>query len=551
MSVALQQSMSAKHSIKRIPFPDLYDLPSQLANTAGVFKKSLTEHAFLHMIRDVAINHYGSMYANDQSDFIAEVANTDDSLVRRRKTIYGGALSYQTTQYNVGVYNPDRISIDIYEKMRRHAQIALSLAVIKKPIEHVNFLVDCDSQEVKALVTWNLNNIYSTLVRDLLLSIDFGVSFNEKVWVKIPSLIIKTRNTDGKLKVVYKGETLALKTFVIHPTTITLLLDKNGELIGIKQTPITGGFSTVTVKRRKLVIKVNDMEFGNWWGNPRLKSAYTWWFWSEVVLQFMIKYLERKSSPATIVEAPPGFTTDRNGQMVNNFDLALQIGASLTSHAIGVLPRELDNNGKSRWDIHYLMDEQRLFAFIEVLSYLNKMISRSLWVLDSVTSDQGDGTSFAAADSRTDIHLVIEEALIRELEQVLNADVVPDIVKYNFPPERRATCTVTIEKLTITRKLMLKEIVMKSLGVINQFARDGGLFKILPDLPSILKLLEIPTARIEDLVDFENWKPAENNDSTDTPADDDVTQEEKVKENNKDKKRVLRPKQVKRKKTAA
>jgi hypothetical protein len=173
--------------------------------------------------------------------------------------------------------------------------------------------------------------------------------------------------------------------------------------------------------------------------------------------------------------------------------------------------------------------------------------------LDSVGSKESNsGTS--NNDTNTDMHLVIEESIIRELEKVINIDVIPDMVSLNFPPERRAQCTVTIEKLTITRKLMLKELLMKLMGVINQFARDGGLFRVLPDFAEILKLLEIPMANIGDVIDLKKWsagnKKPPGGDKAAVPEDD-ISKEEKIKENNKDKNRSPRTRTEKRKKTAA
>lgn len=551
MSVAT--SVDNRDNIVRYPFPNINDLPLGLRAGARILKDKLDYSTYNHLLRDLAITHFSSMFATDKEQFWQELGDETDVATKRRKSLYGGALQIQKTNdnaFNMGVYNPDKISPVVYERMRMHAQISLSMAIAKMPIEHVSFSVDSDSQEVKALVDWNLRKIYPEMISDLLLGLDYGVSILEKAWVKIKNLILTTKNADDQKEVVYANdETWMLKTYGIHPTSYTLNLDKNGELLGIKQSTSDWN-KPVTIKRRKLVVYTNDKEYGNYYGISRLKRAYTWWYWAEIVLQFMIRYLERRSSPSTVVTAPEGSSTDKDGNQVHNHLIGLQLGVGLMANSVGVLPYAPDpTTGKNMWDVKYLSDEQRAFMFVEVLHFFNTMISRSLWVLDNVGSQGGSTGTSNTTDTRTDVTLMIEEAVIRSLENIINTDVIPDIVLNNFPPERRAACLVTIEKLTVTRKLMLKELLMKVLGNINQFARDGALVKVFPDFKEMLKILEIPFAKIEDIINLDSWEPGGGGGDSDT-EDDDITKEEKVDENNKDKKRSERSRIEKRKKAA-
>ena len=548
------ESTEQHRVIKRVPFPHSTDLPRGLQPAAKSLKGSLSEHAYKHFLRDISIHHYGNLFLQDKNGFFAELDESENKAAKRRKSMYAGALQVlKSTKgtYDLGIYNPDRITVEVYDRMRRHSQVALGLALIKKPIEHVTFSVHSESDEVKALIHWNLKKIYRELISDLLLSVDYGASFLEKTYTKIPNLVLKRRLPDGSVEVLYEGETQALKTYSIHPNSLKVVINKKGEFLGVLQVPTNGGWGKkVAIKRRKLVFKINEMEFGNWWGTSRLKAAYTWWYWSELCLQFMMRYLERKASPPVVVVAPEGQSHDSSGKLVNNFDMALGIGTGLTSNAVGVLPNEIDSkSGKQLWDIKYLMDDQRVFMFIEVLVYFNKMISRSLWVPDNVGTQDGS-SGFSVTDARTDIHLVIEEALIGELETTINNQIIPDLVKKNFPPERRAAASVSIEKLTVTRKLMLKELLMKMLGTVNQFASKGGLFKTMPDFGSILTMLEIPSAPIGEMIDFSGWDTS-STPSGDDNGDDDNTSKEKEDDNNKDKKRRPRTRGEKRPKVAA
>jgi len=542
---------SANTVIQRIPYPEVTDLPAELQGFARNMKGMVDSSIYNDLLRDLAINHYSQLYATDQAGFIAELEEEKlGSSARKRKTIYGGALQSSSLSGGAGVFNPDKIPVKTYERMQRDAQLSLGLALIKKPIEHVNFSVECSSDAVKSVVDWTLQKIYVRLIRDLLTGIDFGRAYLEKTWKRIKRLVLKKQVTSGdglKEEVVFDGEFLLLWPYSMHPSTYKVLLDKHGELTGIKQSKTSGG--SVKIKRSKLITFVQDMQFGNWYGISRLKNAYTWWYWGEVIFQFMIRYLERKASPPLIIKAPLGYSVDSSGAQVNNFVLGLRIGNSMVSNAVGVLPNVFDSNGKSLWDMQYLMDDQRVFMFIEVLNFINIMKTRSLLVPDNVAIQQGQEGSFASADAHSDIHFVLEESLLREFEQILNSQVVPYIVKYNFAPELRVACKVKIEKLTLTRKLLLKEVFNKMLGVINQFARDGAKPTLVPDIASIADILEIPVTPIKNVFDLSGWdagKPPND----DNDGKDDIAQEEDEDENNKGKKRTPRTRQQKRKRVA-
>jgi hypothetical protein len=210
------------------------------------------------------------------------------------------------------------------------------------------------------------------------------------------------------------------------------------------------------------------------------------------------------------------------------------------------------------------MDDQRIFMFIEVLTFCNTMMSRAMLVPDTVATQTSKGGSFSQSDAHADVHLMNEESLLREVEDVINNQLVPWIVKYNFAPEERVKCTVKLEKLTLTRKQLLKEVFNKMMGVINQMARDGAIPLVMPDLGAIANALEIPVTKSENVFDLSTWAPGggrgggDNNDTTPTDgsgnpdATVDIDQQEKQDANNKerDTKRPPQDRGIRRKRVA-
>jgi len=553
------QTMSNRHRgpntvVHRVPYPELTDIPSGLRGFARSLKGMVDTHAYMSLLRELAVQHYGQMYASDQSTWIAEVSDeTLGSAARRRKTAYAGALREAQSGLATGQYNPDQISYEVYERMAKDAQITLGLSLIKKPIEHVNISVESPSEPVKALVQWTFDKIYTQMVRDLLMAMNNGHSYLEKTWQRVKNLKLKKRKRSAEEtveEIVYDGEALLLVPYAIHPSSYRIFIDKYGELKHIQQ---GGHGATKVLKRSKLITYINDMQYGNWFGIARLKPAYTWWYWGEIVLQFMLRYLERKASPPVLVRAPIGQSTGSDGAFMNNFELGLKFGNGLISNSVGVIPNVYDpKSGKPLWDVEYLADDQRAIMFIEVLQYINVMKLRALQVPDTVAIQNNQQGSYGQSDAHSDIHLMLEESIIREIESVLNNQVVPYVVKYNFPPEDRASCKVKIEKLTLTRKSMLKEIYAKMLGVINQAMRDGGRPLILPDMMAIADILEIPMAPTIDVIELgDKNTPTTGDPSSDSkPKNDTITKEEKVVDNNKGKQRTERSRQEKRKRIA-
>ena len=85
----------------------------------------------------------------------------------------------------------------------------------------------------------------------------------------------------------------------------------------------------VKIPTNKSFIFTNDKgeSFGNLFGTSRLKAVYEVWYWWVALIQFMLRYYERKGSPPIIVRYPPGKSRDGT----ENADSALSLGKSMMS----------------------------------------------------------------------------------------------------------------------------------------------------------------------------------------------------------------------------
>jgi len=159
-----------------------------------------------------------------------------------------------------------------------------------------------------------------------------------------------------------------------------------------------------------------NADFGNFFGQSRLKPAYKPWYWKEVISQFMLRYFERRGSPATVVTHPIGGGIDVDGNEYDNTEIALRIGQNLVENSVVTLPFEPNKEGVNQWELAYLQDEKRGEMFVEALNYLGAQILRSMLVPERVMTQDLSTGSFSMASSHAEIFLLSQEGLVAEME---------------------------------------------------------------------------------------------------------------------------------------
>lgn len=445
----------------------------------------------------------------------------------------------------VGEYNPDKIPISTYEKMRLDPTIALATSFIELQILAQNFRIDCADPKVAAVVEAVIRPIYRNTLKSMLRAVQFGFAVGEKVYKKVKLKVI-IEDEKGESKVIHNKYTVVIdRVKFAHPSSIKIERDEKTEEIKyvIQKKDYLNGSKEIEpkVKIQKCIWFAHDDEYGNVFGNSRYKAAYQPWYFGQIILQFMLRYLERRGAPAAKGRAPFGSTTNSDGEKVNNIDVILEAANALISNSAVAIPSQFDKNGKQLWDIELVEDEQRGDMFIETLRLLNLLKTRALFVPDKVGVSEGSSTN-ATAESHLDVHLLAEEALIQMCEDCLNNQLIPDILAFNFPPSKQIPCYLKIERLNYSKRTLLRDVLIRMLMLYSGSIRDGNWPSWLPNVKDISKFLEVPGAETPKLFlpkdedDDKNDKPDDDEDDEDEDDEDgdNGVDDQKIKDRNKD-----------------
>lgn len=397
----------------------------------------------------------------------------------REVASHGGALSMVAPLDFLGVYNPDNITIDIYNKMGMNPQLSAGLKLIKLPILGQSYSFNCESKEIAEFVTNIIRPLWIGLMGASLTSVDYGFAAFEKVW----------QIEDGKY--VYK------KFKSLYPEWIQIKTDKKDNFTGLVQR-FKGDDVVIPLNKSLVFTSDRGNSFGNLFGISRLKICYETWYWWVSVMQFMLRYFEKKGTPSVVVRFPPGKA--RDGTF--NADTALKIGKALISETAVALSSQLYESSKEKkWDVSLLADDKRGEMFISIMNYFDSKLLRGLFIPERVfTQDSSQTGSYAISKVHADMFLLGEEALIVEQEDHINKYILRDLVKFNFG-EKAPVCTVKIERITDARKLFYKDVFM---AMVKQGTA-------IPAVEEISKVIGIPAEAAEPFKEMPNVKNDKQN----------------------------------------
>lgn len=455
---------------------------------------------------DFLSEHFDNEIVRDFAWFLAENVTVDKISSFGERTFHGGLLGTINQNSSQGVYNPDEIPFEIYEKMARDPQIALGLALLTLPIIARPWSFECNDRKIQIFMHHIFEKHIRKILKYLLTSLKYGYSVNEKVFQRV-NMKIEDIDEDGKKTVLFNGKVITYKKIKsLHPSSVNVMMDNKDNLNGFVQ--FTSKSPFIRIPKSKALWFANDNEFGNWYGKSRLKNIYKVWYWGELLQQFMLRYFERKGSPTTIVFAPPGESVDSSGNRVSNLDVAARIGRMVTENSVVTLPSAF-KDGNKMWDMVHLQDDKRGEMFVEALNFIDVKKLRGLLIPER-TLTQGESGSFSMASAHTDVFWLQEEGLISDLEDVVNEQLVEPILQLNFAPGEMTPCRYKIDELNWDRKTLVKDVLDKVFSYLSTVARQGKVPKSLPDISEMLKILEIPEGTFDSLL-FDGIEPLQSN----------------------------------------
>jgi len=369
---------------------------------------------------------------------------------------HGGPLSQiaGAIQSYAGQYNPDDISVDTYNKLRMNAQIAAGLKVIKLPIIGQQWTTVCDDKDIGEFIDQLLRPMWYNLLTSTLTAVDFGFAAHEIVY-DVQDI---TLNRKYEKKSFFNKKAVVWKKFKsLYPDTVNIKLDEMENFDGIVQKWV-GNNIRIPVEKSFIFTHDKGDSFGNLFGVSRLKPAYDCWYWWISLVQFMMRYFERKGTPPVIVKFPLGQTKDGT----DHADIALEMGKALIGESVIAIPSTTYENTPPKWDLNYLLDDKRGEMFLSALTFFENKMLRGMFVPErTITQDSSSKAgSYSLSQTHADMFLLGEEALLVDIENQLNKYVVRRLIEYNFGA-KAPQCYIKIERITEARKGFLKDVFME------------------------------------------------------------------------------------------
>lgn len=383
-------------------------------------------------------------------------------------------LTTLTAAY-VGQFTPGAVGVETKKRMRLDPQIALGLAAIKAPIMNVardgGWWLEGGADEVRIVITELIRPLVRALFRSCLNAVEFGHQAHEKVW--------ELRRLRGTAFFAYK------KLKDLEPGTFELLADDFGRYAGLMQPHMD-----TPIPPEKTFVMTLGKEWGNLYGRGRLDAAYEPWYWSSVIYLFANRYFERKADPVVKAYGPPEVRRNpKTGADEHTLDALNSTLASLRSSGSITLPDERDDHGNRRWDVEYLLDDQRGEMFRSYLEHLDAKKLRALFVPERSLTQDGSVGSHAAAKQYADTFLLMEAGLLQDIVAHVNEFILRPLADVNFG--MAASDGLRFATAAISRQN--DEILADVLRLVVEAEKNGSKLAELVDRLKLLEQLSVPT----------------------------------------------------------
>ena len=354
-----------------------------------------------------------------------------------------------------GKFNPDDIGIATYKHMfHTDAQIKAAFSLIRLALLSRRWKVTSleASTEVVDYIKYNFEHVDSRIngvVSNILTSVLYGFSVSEIVWNLID---------EGK----YKGKIGLDKIKTLDPESITFDVDIKGNLKRVLQARATMSFEKpIILPLAKLIIHTENKEFGNYYGNSRLRSIYKNWFIKENLLKFWNIALERWGQPLVIGTVP---TKDDLTLMKSILD-NLQNKSSIAK--------------TEGWDIAALetgIGRSSGGDYSDAIKYHNAQMLKGMLVPQLMIDAGQGGGSFALGQTQFDIFTIMIQNLENDIAGIVENFLIKPLVTMNFGdqksfPEFQYEPLTKQELFNLARTfaLLVKNGVV---GADEQFMRD-------------------------------------------------------------------------------
>lgn len=318
------------------------------------------------------------------------------------------------TAYNPDVFAMRKGGLYLYDKMRRDEQIKVCqwikrLAVLCSgwDVDPVSDdPVDVEAAEFVKDVFKRLRGTFDEKVKNILSGMDFGYSITEKVWGYI-------EDGDFRGRIGLK----ALKTRKPHEWDFDA--DEYGNLRKKGLWQLNGQYK---YDPAKFVVYTHGREFDNWYGMSDLQAAYRAWWSKDIIIRFWNTFLEKYGMGIPLLKPKEGkkidepmYTTLKNA--LNNLQATSAL--SWQEDTIDLSLLESTRRGKETYE--------------SAIQLHDRAIARALFSPTGLGfQDESAPGSLARSGKHMEVWLWVMMDLRRITEEVINEQIVPEMVGYNY-----------------------------------------------------------------------------------------------------------------------
>lgn len=311
--------------------------------------------------------------------------------------------------------DPTNVTFPFLRRMRRDHMVAMNLHFIMMPIVSAPWYFEADDARVAAFADNLIRPIYGHTVLVALRMLWAGYSPAVKnfelvnpTWTYMPGI-----NDDPK-QVWDQGsiDALVYKPMTeLKPENAKPVFDRSGNFHGIGYDGSFGGVGYFVIGgERKPNVDLlhsfwatHDKEGsdGSPYGFPRIAYAAPIFHMYRYIWTLLGRAFENNADPGPVVRYPREElpTTDADGKLVKNVDVALRIGRRRRSGSTVALPSDPYTDiqdkptGKYKWDVEYPKSETNFSEIMDFLGFLETAKCRALFLQEQGLIEGSGGQS--------------------------------------------------------------------------------------------------------------------------------------------------------------
>lgn len=372
-------------------------------------------------------------------------------------------VGYLVSQQELWQQLPQGVTYATYRKIRKDPTIALARSLVIATLLSGEWSVEADEDvddDVVEFITSTMLPLREEIVEAAAIGvIDFGWQAFEKVF--------KVR--DGKIE-------LKKMKPLLQDITLILIDEKTGELVGVRQVPLSG--DQLDIDLSKVFHVALRVEGTYWYGESLLENCReAWENWNEANAGAK-NYDKKVAGSRFVVYYPPG-TSVIDGAKTDNGQIAVSLLSALEHSGSITVPRmvadfinELNPDTENGWKVESLdSGSAQQGSFNERLRYLDSLKVRGLLVPERSVLEGQFGTK-AEAGEHGDLAVTNIQEFDKRITREMNRQVVNQLLALNFGRDMIGKVRLSAMPLIDEQAKMFREIYDKIISNPEGFQQE-------------------------------------------------------------------------------